>query len=446
MNNTKLQKIIVWSKAIIWLGVSLYFFLIPAGILLYDLQDPGLKSNQIPHFAYRWHKQMTPGFATWATDRVQSQQATQLKINNVSGTEWPMFSSVYYLWATESLQADWEQQPTTTEPAPVVYAGTAIESAAALISDPNNAAWVRQYWGDDYLNQENLFYRMLLIAGLTSYQTLTDNAQYEPLLREQVIGLAQELDASPYGLLDDYPGQCYPIDILPAIAVIRRADTVLGTDHSAFAQRAVRGFQATRLDADTGLPAYIANAKTGQGHGQARGVGMSYMLIWSPELWADTSHNWYESYEAQFWQQQWGVVGFREFSHATDINWTVDVDAGPVIGGFGTAANAFGIGAARVNGRFDQAYALGAEALVASWSLPNGKLVSARLLSNLSDAPYTGETALLFNFTRQTKVAETTPATNLPLIVYVGWGVYVGLGIAGIYRAVYTVRRFSNPN
>ena len=436
--SSKIHALIVIVNAIILTALSLYFLLIPAGILIHDLQDPGLQSNQIPQLAYRWHRQMTPGYTKWAIERVQSGQAATLNVHDIAGTEWPVFSSVYYLWATEALQADWQQNPNRTGQMPTEYAQEAIESAAALISDPNHATWVKQHWGEDYLETENLFYRMLLISGLSSYQSLTNNTQYSDLLAEQVNSLAIELDESPYGLLDDYPNQCYPIDILPAIAVIRRADKLLDTNHSAFAQRAIRGFQSNRLDPNSKLPAYVANSKTGQGIGPARGVGISYMLIWAPELWSDTASQWYADYETQFWQEQWGIVGFREFEQdVPNSNWLIDVDAGPVIGGFGTAANAFGIGAARANGRFDHAYGLGAEALIAALPLPNGQLMSARLLSNFSDAPYTGETALLFNFTRQTVTPNNIVRTmKLPAIVYIGMAVYILLGIAGILLAI----------
>jgi hypothetical protein len=103
-------------------------------------------------------------------------------------------------------------------------------------------------------------------------------------------------------LLDDYPGQCYPVDIVPAIAAIRRADSVLGTDHAEFVERAVRGFEDTRLDENTGLPGYVVNSRTGKMLDSARGVDMSYMLIWAPQVWPQTARNWYDKYEKQFWQ------------------------------------------------------------------------------------------------------------------------------------------------
>lgn len=365
-----------------------------------------------------------------------SGRATQLATSNVSGTEWPIFSSVFYLWATEALQDAWEKDPSLAPVMPKQYARRAIEATTALVADPNHAMWVKAQWGNDYLKHEDLFYRMLLISGLTSYQKLLGNKTYQALLSGQVETLADEIDRSPFGLLDDYPGSCYPVDVLPAIAAIRKADAVLGTDHAEFAKRALRAFEDTRLDAETRLPSYVADSKTGVGLGSARGVGLSFMLIWATGLWPETARQWYARYERFFWQEGRLSVGFREFPREHPIaNWRLfDVDAGPLLAGYGTAASAFGIGAARANGHFEHAYPLSAEALVASWPLPDGSLLAPRFLSNLSDAPYTGESGLLFSLTRWPTMNSTVTTYHLPWAVYLALGAYVAmaLGLLGV--------------
>ncbi|MEM7359072.1 MAG: hypothetical protein AAF431_08245 [Pseudomonadota bacterium] len=442
--------------------VAVYFFFWPVFVLQEELRDPALESGGVPDFAYAWHQDLSVDFAVWARERVSSGAPTKLDINDISGTEWPMFSAVYYLWATEAIQAEWEQQGGIAELAspPNVYAREAIEAAAALITDQQNASWVIRHWGVDYLERENLFYRMLLIAGLSSYQKLTENNQYAELLVDQANKLAEELDASPYGLLDDYPGQCYPVDVLPAIAVINRAGEIISEDFQPFVKRSIRGFSGSRLDPETGLPAYIADRNSGVGYGPARGVGISYMLIWAPELWPTVADSWYARYEQHFWQHGWFIAGVREFSKNRSYpDWTIDVDAGPVINGLGTAASAFGIAAARANGRLDHAYPLSMQAVVSTWPLPNGTRLLPRLLSNLSDAPYLGETALLFVLTRglahQTTIVDATD--QVPVYVYafllfylltgVGlvWGAYSRFGKTalgqGVYRPARTVRQ-----
>lgn len=427
--------------AVVVSGLAIYFFLAPAGLVISELNDPGLRSNQIPRFAFSWHRQLSKKIERWARARVESGKAKALGLNNVSGTEWPMYTAVFYLWSTVALQEEWDKHPHSMGEAPKIYARPAIEAAAALIHDPNNANWVKLYWNDKYLTQENLFYRMLLISGLADYQRLLDRHEFESELRAQVETLAQEIDRSPYGLLDDYPGQCYPIDILPALAVIRRADAVLGTDNSKIVQRGIRAFQDGRLDPKTGLPAYICDSRTGLGRGSARGVEMSLMLTWSRSLWPELSDEWYARYEELFWQRGFFLAGFREFpKEAHEREWQIEVDAGPVISGYGTAASGFGIGAARANGRFDQAFALSAEALAISWPLPDGTRLAPRVLSNLSDAPYVGEAVLLFALTRhaETDVRNRTPGSIpfvVPLIVLFYASMGVGIPFCVLRRA-----------
>lgn len=77
----------------------------------------------------------------------------------------------------------------------------------------------------------------MLIQGLTDYEAVTGDRRHHALLLDQVETLAAALDAAPHGLLHDYPGECYPLDVLAAVWCIRRADPLLGTDHRAFAAR-----------------------------------------------------------------------------------------------------------------------------------------------------------------------------------------------------------------
>lgn len=440
--------VVIYGNAIVVVIAAIYFFVLPGGILIQALSDSGLRGAEVPHFSFRWHRLLSARLERWALSRVGSGRAATLSEHDVSGTEWPMFGSVFYLWATETLQETWEKDQSLARESPAQYARGAIEAVAALVADPNHAAWVKKYWGDDYLKRENLFYRMLLISGLTSYQKLSGNASYEALLRNQVETLASEIDESPVGLLDDYPGSCYPVDVIAAIAAIQRADSVLGTDHTAFARRAVRAFEGARLDPEWRLPAYVVDSKTGEHLGSARGVGISFMLIWAQELWPDTARQWYGKYQEHFWQEGWLLAGFREFpGNGAGSKWLeFEVDAGPVLSGYGTAASAFGIGAARANGHFEHAYPLSAEALVASWPLPSGRLLVPSLLSNLSDAPYTGESGLLFSLTRLPREKGTNVAAYLPLSVYLGLGGYFAVGLAFLSAAVVRVTRWERGN
>ena len=153
------------------------------------------------------------------------------------------YGAIFYLRATENLEQAWLQQlGADHSKRPSVYARAAIDAAAALVGDPTNASWVQRHWGDDYLRRENVFYRMLLIDGLATHRLLTGDEQYSALLTGQSESLSAQLDASAFGLLDDYPNECYPTDIIAAWRAIQRADMALGTDHRARIERGLRAF------------------------------------------------------------------------------------------------------------------------------------------------------------------------------------------------------------
>ena len=99
-------------------------------------------------------------------------RAAGLSTGDISGTEWPLFGSVFYLWALEDLQSAWDRGDHTGGAEPKVFAKDAIVAASELVVDPKHAAWVKKHWGPEYLHRENVFYRLLVIAALTSRQKL----------------------------------------------------------------------------------------------------------------------------------------------------------------------------------------------------------------------------------------------------------------------------------
>jgi hypothetical protein len=432
-----------YTNAAVLVLAALFFFLLPVATVICDLSDPNIRSAGIPRSAWELHRSLSPRFEQWARQRLGAKRAAELPITNISGTEWPLFGTVFYLWATESLQDAWEKGHSPGAVAPKVYARGAIQAATRLVLDPTQASWVKIHWGANYLKTGNIFYRMLVIAGLTSHARLTGDKEYLPLLKDQVDSLSAELDASGHGLLDDYPAQCFPGDVVTAIAMIHRADKVLGTDHSGFVARAIRGFQGQALDS-RGLVPYFANASLGEPYGTSQGCANSYVSLFSPEIWPEPARKWYDLYAQYFWQETWTCAGFREFPKDLPANnWDLDVDSGLVLKGFGCAACAFGVGAARVNGHFEHAYPLTTEMLVTAWPLPNGTRLFPRLFSNAADAPYLGEAAILFNLTRlPAEGVPTKTGGSIPGFVLIFLALQLGFGLLLLTAAFLSLRQW----
>jgi hypothetical protein len=441
-----IRKVIRFNSVVI-MGLAVFFLIYPAGRAILDIQDPALREPGIPKAAWRLYRSLTPRYAKWAKERVAQGSAANLSTADISGTEWPLFGSVFYLWSVENLQDAWDAGDHTPGVEPKVFARDAVVAASELVIDPRHASWVKKHWGENYLHKENVFYRMLVIGALTEREKLLHDGEHLDLLRDQVESFAKELDSSKTGLLDDYPGQCYPGDVMAALMCIKRADGVLGTDHSEFIKRAVRGFtghQETRFH----LPPYAANADTGKPASDARGCANSYMALTAPELWPAQAKVWFALYDKSFWQERITAVGYREYPRDDpNSDWSMDVDAGPVIAGHGVAASAFGIGAARKNGRFDRAYPLTAEMLATVGELPNGALAVPRLLSNLSDAPMLGEAAILWQLSTQPeKGFAVKTGGSVPGYVYIVLGVVLLIGLLLILSAAERIRASRRPS
>jgi hypothetical protein len=423
-------------------ALALTLFLYPGVSLVRDVCDPSFAAPGIPRRAITLHRDLTPRIEAWARERVASKRAASAPLHDVPTTEWPMFTAVFYLLGTEQLEDAWHRGELGDGPEPMRYARGAVDAARDLALDPSHHTWVRTHWGAGYMHREDVFFRALVIAALTSHQKLTGDASSEPLLRDQVETLASSLDAAPLGVLDDYPGECYPIDVLVAIAWIRRADAVLGTDHRAFVARSVRAFTAGRADA-LGLVPYRVDLPSGSEVQPARGVGMSWVLAFSPDLWPEVSRDWYARYERSFWEDHGWASGFREWASSprgpvpsaagagAEAHNGFEIDAGYVVDGLGMAASAFGIAAARRNGRFDQAYTLESELAAASWTLPDGTLLAPRLVSHAADAPYLGEAAIQYFLTVQPAPGvAVVRGGHLSGLVYFGFAVYFGVPLA----------------
>jgi hypothetical protein len=196
---------IIRFNSVVMMSLAVCFCIYPAIRAVLDIRDPALKSPGMPRITWRLFHNLTPRYANWAKERVAQGNAETMSTQDISGTEWPLFGSVFYLWATENLQHAWESgDHTGIEPR--VYARNAIIAASELVIDPKHASWVEQHWGTNYLHHENVFYRMLVIGALTSRAKLLHDGAHLDLLRDQVESFSQELDASKTGLLDDYPG------------------------------------------------------------------------------------------------------------------------------------------------------------------------------------------------------------------------------------------------
>jgi len=422
-------------------------FLLPALLLVpfatsaWQLgRDPGLRSSAPSRFAFRIHRSLSRRIPDYVEARLASGRAETLSVSQITATEWPVYGAFFYLLATENLQGQWEADPTLAARPPRETGAAAIEASVRIMLDEGHAHWVRTYWGEDHLDDPNCFYRMLTIGSLTAHHRLTGDGTHLPLLRRLVEDLAADIDRSPVGLVDDYPEQCFPADVGVAIAMIRHADSALGTDRSAWARRAMR-----RMLANFGgeLPPYMADDDSGRATAPSRGCTNGFFFSLVRECDPAGIDGLYRKYVDAFWQLGGGCAGWREFpadpAVAPEAEWHLDPDSGPVIAGFGTSATGLGLGAARRHGDSERAGMLGAELIATALPLPSGRLLVPSLVADFEHAPLFPEIVML----HQLSIADPgAPAARgpVPPVVWVVLGSELLVGLLSLRVALRLLR------
>lgn len=416
------------------IALSMALFIYPAVTIVLVMTDSRLKQTGESHLTPQWFESAAPRFLSWANTYLDTNYAQSLYHDNIPATEWPIFGAVFFLVTAEELQNQGKIDATD---------GTmreAVEKAAQIVASPVTATWVKTKWGNGYLEKENVFYRTMVILGLSSYEGITSNTQYRGLMSRQRVTLAEELAKAKFHLRDDYPGECYPADMLWAVAAIQRAARLEKTHHSQLAKSLIAAFDGP-LKAEEGLPAFQAHSRSGAILQGARGCGNSGILLFTAELDSKVAHRWYNDYEKGFWKDTGWIVGFTEKLRDSHDNF-MDVDSGPVLFGFGSVASAFGIGAAKVVGRSDHAAPLTMEAVACSWPTPFGPLIPG-LMGRLAAQSWSlGEVALLFSMTRPTVAAKTVPFEgHAPGIVWIMLFIYTSAGVFFIWFEIRCLRR-----
>lgn len=425
-----------WCRAISALSLlfAVFFFVYPALTCAWVLLDPAVRTTGQSRLITFWFRQTAGRYERWADRFLAEQRAAHLNPEHVAATEWPMFGSVFFLLTAEQLHADGRVDARSGA------IRRAVDRARDIVVSRDTATWVRHKWGDSYLDRENVFYRMLLMMGLTAHARITGADTDRELLHAQWTGLARELMTSPYHVLNDYPGECYPVDVVWSVAAIQRAAALEGTNANELAAALIRSLEGP-LKSSNGLPAYQAEVTSGYCVQASRGCGNSGLLLFAPDLDAEQALAWYQLYASNFWNSTDWLAGFTEIARGQTTQ-VMDVDSGPIIAGFGTVASAFGIGAARRAGDLDRAAQLTWQAVACSWPTPAGFLVPGLMGKLAIDGWCLGEVALLFSMTRPLPAGESAAATHhAPGIV---WALFLFYAITGTWFICREVRSLAN--
>jgi hypothetical protein len=166
--NLKLGFHLTVSGVVIVLSLALFIY--PAVTICMVVTDSQLSRTGQCRLAPMWFESAAGRFRSWASTYLETNYAGSLHHDDIPATEWPMFGAAFFLVTAEDLQTRNQIDATRGT------IGEAVEKAAQIVASPVTATWVKTKWGNSYLEKENVFYRMLLILGLSSYEKITANA------------------------------------------------------------------------------------------------------------------------------------------------------------------------------------------------------------------------------------------------------------------------------
>jgi hypothetical protein len=166
--------------------------------------------------------------------------------------------------------------------------------------------------------------------------------------------LARAFAGSASGVLEAYPGMSWPVDSLFGYRSLqihdRLYDTKLFTTFGRFKQTMLR-YQ----DHATGLmPSFVY--LDGRPRDVPRGCALSWSLAVLPDLDPEYAAEQWAAYRRSFARCAGGLCLFREYP--SGLVRGPDSDSGPIVGGLGMSASAFGLAAARATGDMDSAESL----------------------------------------------------------------------------------------
>jgi hypothetical protein len=235
-------------------------------------------------------------------------------------------------------------------------------------------------------------------------------------LHTAVDGIAASVDRSVAGhrpFLQAYPGAAWPVDTVVAIAAVRAADRVLGTDHQGTVDRWTAEAHQ-HLAPATGLLPHQVDPVTAAPMTGPRATSQVVLLRFLFDIdptWATAS---WSTFRRLFASDVPGAPALREFPAGT--SGSGDIDSGPLIIGLSASASAVGLGTATVFG--DRTVARGLAGLAETTGVPIRLGPTKRYAGGLLPV---GDAFLTWSATARPWISGRSPVTDEAWTGAPGW-------------------------
>ncbi len=272
----------------------------------------------------------------WMDTEVRAEEVVKMRVRNA---EWDFMGRSFLVWSLTNLAL---RQPDAKEAALVVI-DRIIEETLLLEEEHGHYHFLLPYAHDmPFVEQpaRSLFVDGEIALMLGCRRILEEKEEYRPLLTERVDLMIDRMEQSPVLSAESYPDECWTFCNTVALAAIKVADYLDGTDHSEFCRRWIETAKERLIDPETGM-LVSSYATTGMHRDGPEGSSIwlvAHMLQVVDEEFA------LDQYFRARQALARNVLGFG-YSREWPPSWQgpQDVDSGPVIPVLGISPSASGL-------------------------------------------------------------------------------------------------------
>lgn len=277
--------------------------------------------------------------AIWADPELRDRELDRMRGRN---PEWDFMSRTFLVLALANMA---ERDPAYRATAETVL-DAILEQTLAVERDRGFAHFLLDYGrkgGWQVQPPGSLFVDGEIALMLGVRRLLSEKAAYRPLLAERIERIERRLEASPVLCGESYPDECWLFCNTVALAAMRIADRLDGTDHGPLLAEWVRRAKAKLTDPATGL---LISAFGIDGRPAPCGEQPEGSTIWMAAhmlqiVDGEFARDQYDRARRELGRSALGFGYSREWP--AGARGSMDIDSGPVLPLLGASASASGL-------------------------------------------------------------------------------------------------------
>ena len=186
----------------------------------------------------------------------------------------------------------------------------------------------------------SLFLDSEIAMMLAARRLVEEKPEYKPLLQERVELMIARMEQNPLLSAESYPNEYWTFDHAAALAALRMADRLDGTDHTALCRRWIDIAKQKLIDHNTGLLVPRYNS-WGQPLDSPRSSSMWFIVHCLQVVDPEFARDQYDRSKREYAREICGFGYATEYP--TAVKGTPDIDSGVVIPGLNISAAGSGL-------------------------------------------------------------------------------------------------------